>query len=312
MDELGGFLDSFISFFESEINEHGTEFKPFSRLPLELRLKIWRASWKPKAIWPEHTLYEYDGGHAYPPPYANLPVTAWINQESRNETLRLYRKISRMGYCIFDSYFNVKIDDLHLDACTVPICTAFNHIKKFKIQRLAVSTCVNMPENVYFKRDITSHDAYMVDSHTLDPYGRPDVVKHKSLENFLRCVMRPHFPSLRYLKIDWHSEPIFIEAIQGEIGGSLPPVLFRYREGAGGFHIVPLLESKGYLRGFEILFLGPRELASFPGKVKRAARYAGWLEFVGLALWNVLSPEYDLFSDYIVGFLEEQQDTFLF
>ncbi|KAK8001151.1 hypothetical protein PG991_013373 [Apiospora marii] len=164
MDRFMDLMESFKLFFDPEVDEYGTEFQPFSRLPTELRLKIWRANWEPKAIWPQNALYA-PGDPGYPPPQANLPVTARINQESRDETLRMYRKISHMGLHIFRSYFNIKIDTLHLDAepfhfeeldphnryleaCPAPICSALDYINLLKIERLDLSSSDYIPETI--------------------------------------------------------------------------------------------------------------------------------------------------------------------
>lgn len=159
-----------------------------------------------------------------------------------------------MGY-FFDSYFNLKNDDLHFDTCLAPIGYTLNDINRNKFERLALSTCDHIPEGVYFRQDNANHDVHMADVNSLELYGDHYFIGHKTLGSFLHSVKRPYLPNLRYL-IDWHSEPIFIEATQVQLRGLMRPIFFRYKEeGAGGLQIVPLLESEGYLRGFEILWI---------------------------------------------------------
>ncbi|KAK8062895.1 hypothetical protein PG997_014992 [Apiospora hydei] len=157
MDVFSAFKES-LWLFEEEPTVHdsdgngGAEFKPFPRLPIELRLKIWRATWIPKEVWPKKCLFlaETEYGHIYnqthgevsSPPDGSLPVTARVNQESRNETLRMYRKIPSTDCWAFCSFFNQEIDFLRVYSCARRICSStLNPTHLLGVRRLIIATC---------------------------------------------------------------------------------------------------------------------------------------------------------------------------
>lgn len=110
------------------------EFHQFSKLPLELRLKIWRASFQEEEV----NLHEEFGTNLamcrmdiysflpYSPRIKRIPVTALVNQESRNETLRHYIRLFQNVERPHDVlpavpntvYFNPDVDTLFLTSCS--------------------------------------------------------------------------------------------------------------------------------------------------------------------------------------------------
>ncbi|KAI1738467.1 hypothetical protein F4680DRAFT_180364 [Xylaria scruposa] len=81
------------------------QFHPFGELPIELRLKIWVHTWEPRTVtlFPANGVYSLRRTDKIP-----LPTSAYVNTESRGETLRHYK-------CCFvgDSrWFNFRLDTL--------------------------------------------------------------------------------------------------------------------------------------------------------------------------------------------------------
>ncbi|KAJ8067619.1 hypothetical protein OCU04_003229 [Sclerotinia nivalis] len=115
-----------------------SKFHPFRRLPLELRLKIWRISFESRAVnlreeFMVHRQY-YGRPSYFEPSYEflprpsrltgrkHLPTTAFINQESRNETLHHYIRLFQNVWRLFTTepalpntiHFNPDVDTFFL------------------------------------------------------------------------------------------------------------------------------------------------------------------------------------------------------
>ncbi|KAI1823735.1 hypothetical protein F4861DRAFT_549488 [Xylaria intraflava] len=116
-------------------------FHHFGRLPSELRLKIWVHSWEPKTI----TIFPSNTGHFILRRTPNkkdinrLPSSAYVNAESRSETLRYYKRCFAQRDKSDFRWFNFRLDTL----CVAGDC----HLKKLrfldpndlkKVQRLIV------------------------------------------------------------------------------------------------------------------------------------------------------------------------------
>lgn len=90
-------------------------FTPFPKLPLELRLKVWRSTFIPRTVEVELT-YTLVGKEVLITLTEN-PTTLWVNRESRSETLQhyslLFAKISQSPL-----YFCCAIDSLLVDTPT--------------------------------------------------------------------------------------------------------------------------------------------------------------------------------------------------
>ncbi|TGO46189.1 hypothetical protein BCON_0339g00070 [Botryotinia convoluta] len=99
--EAGAPVDSCLSQGDSDEleNQCGRIFHPFSRLPLELRLEIWRMSWDSRNI----------GIHV-------TTQTISVNRESRAETLLHYKPLIlallSLGHLVSKFYFNNELDTL--------------------------------------------------------------------------------------------------------------------------------------------------------------------------------------------------------
>lgn len=92
---------------------------PFSRLPLALRLRIWRATWEVRHVRLVHTVRRIraDNGPAIsittttaPPP----PSSLHVNRESRRETLRHYEVAFQVQGGFSHVWFNYDLDILEL------------------------------------------------------------------------------------------------------------------------------------------------------------------------------------------------------
>ncbi|KAI0538346.1 hypothetical protein GGR58DRAFT_526461 [Xylaria digitata] len=88
-------------------------FHLFGQLPTELRLQIWAHTWKPRTI----SLYAIDRDHFLLPGGKNLlPASAYVNRESRSETLRHYKRCFSHPDKTDFRWFNFRLDTLCLAA----------------------------------------------------------------------------------------------------------------------------------------------------------------------------------------------------
>ncbi|KAK8036135.1 hypothetical protein PG993_008749 [Apiospora rasikravindrae] len=262
MDYFSGLREALGLPIKPSIPDHDAEFKPFSRLPIELRLKIWPATWTPKDIGPEEARgWRYRERQSRP--WAELPVTASVNQESRQETLRFYRKIAGSYLHVIDSYFNPEIDRLCFDVHG-SICPGLDSVYFLAVQRLSLSISI-----YYGNWDFTGFGL------NGDWFSKPDYDKelaYETFDNFLHHVKRRYLPSLREIQFELHSRfdfttyPLPIEETREDVRDSIRASrFFRYREeGTGGVQIIPRHEW-GELTGLKIRFLGPREASSVSG-----------------------------------------------
>ncbi|KAK8859789.1 cyclin-like f-box protein [Apiospora arundinis] len=296
MDDLTAFKESLKFSFESEKPDHGAEFKLFALLPTEIRLQIWRASWIPKKIWPSGSWFIKDKDHSYLPPHTNLPITAWVNQESRQETLRMYCRFASSGFWQFDSFFNPKIDHLCLDSCHMPVCPAMQQVKEtLKVERLEISTCVDLSYGscdescVFYKGFDTELDMedYMGTCGFCMSY-RNVLEGRKTLGNMLTLMKSQWLPSIRYLKLETHLESTYLGDIHQDVRDSVGPVFLPGTNAAEGVLIFPLLEGRDYLKGFEALFLGPHEVACMDRKLLPRAGGLVWMEYVSRVTFSAL------------------------
>ncbi|KAF7916792.1 uncharacterized protein EAE98_010514 [Botrytis deweyae] len=100
-------------------NHCGRMFHPFSRLPIELRLGIWRMSWDSRSIgivtkypFASNMLGTVTGVKKGTSP----PSTISVNRESRAETLLHYKPLNfaplALGFLVSKFYFNNELDTL--------------------------------------------------------------------------------------------------------------------------------------------------------------------------------------------------------
>ncbi|KAK8851186.1 hypothetical protein PGQ11_013665 [Apiospora arundinis] len=334
MDDLVDLKESLKSVSEpnDKLSTVLTEFNLFSRLSVELRLKIWRATWTSKEIWQKACLVKEYDHHQYSQAYkdvrpglpdGNLPVTAWVNQESREETLRVYRKIPGTDFWSFDSYFNMEIDSLRLFSCTRRICSTLTPSHLLGVQRLIIDSCFYWNWGGTFTDDDEWDDKWFRTS-----YCEHDQPEYITIGNLVHYFKTRYMPSLSYLRMQGHCIPFRIEddgkeLVREDMRDSLRPLFFRYKEGAGGLQIVPLItvEPDRYLflepdrwfivkelDGFEILFLGSRKDEE---QYEPAAKHRTWLEFISIILWTALKPEAFLDEDGINGYLIDRQEDYL-
>ncbi|KAF7880270.1 uncharacterized protein EAF01_012031 [Botrytis porri] len=100
-------------------NQCGTIFHPFSRLPIELRLKIWKMSWESRNIGIVTRIDYVPTGHGTVTDVKRLaspPPTMSVNRESRAETLLHYKPLNlaplALGHLVSQFYFNYELDTL--------------------------------------------------------------------------------------------------------------------------------------------------------------------------------------------------------
>ncbi|KAI0546839.1 hypothetical protein F4679DRAFT_556140 [Xylaria curta] len=75
----------------------------FAELPIELRLKIWAHTWEPRTI----TLFPASGVYSLTDKNP-LPTSAYVNSESRSETLQHYKRCFVHDF----HWFNFRLDTL--------------------------------------------------------------------------------------------------------------------------------------------------------------------------------------------------------
>ncbi|TGO16598.1 hypothetical protein BTUL_0026g00520 [Botrytis tulipae] len=111
-------------------NKCGRVFHPFSRLPIELRLEIWRMSWGSrnigivtKFIYCQDSDYNMNLDVTELKTSTSPPSTVSVNRESRAETLLHYRRLA-LGplthrYVVSEFYFNYELDTIAIYIVTV-------------------------------------------------------------------------------------------------------------------------------------------------------------------------------------------------
>ncbi|KAF2963866.1 hypothetical protein GQX73_g9702 [Xylaria multiplex] len=109
------------------------EFHLFGQLPTELRLQIWAYTWEPRTV----SLYAIDRDHFLRPGGKNLlPASAYVNYESRKETLRYYKRCFAHPDKSDFRWFNFRLDTLCLAANLPFLNIDPNDLKQ--VQRLIV------------------------------------------------------------------------------------------------------------------------------------------------------------------------------
>ncbi|KAK8036136.1 hypothetical protein PG993_008750 [Apiospora rasikravindrae] len=266
MDDLTAFEDSLWLFEEEPTvrdskGNDGAEFKPFPRLPIELRLKILRLL-----------------------------------------DLRFL--------------FNKEIDFLRLYSCTRRICSTLTSTHLRGVQRLTVATCFHWNWAHNFN---DGWDLYWFK----ESYGAHSRPEHRTIGTLLHYFKARYLPDLVHLKLEQHDGPGFelgaLANVREDLRDSIRPLFFRYKEGAGGVEIIPLVEADiipetypprykrilSMLKGFEIFFLGPGETSCL--LAEPAAKHQVWLETVGITLWDVFAPHYFMDKDGINGYATDRQ-----
>lgn len=111
-------------------NKCGRVFHPFSRLPIELRLEIWRMTWDSRNIGiVTKFIYSQDSDYYIHLDITELktstspPSTVFVNRESRTETLLHYRPLAlgplTYRYVVSEFYFNYELDTIAIYIVTV-------------------------------------------------------------------------------------------------------------------------------------------------------------------------------------------------
>ncbi|KAK7995033.1 hypothetical protein PG990_013806 [Apiospora arundinis] len=265
------------------------QFLPFSRLPVELRCQIWRATWEPDSVGPNdlkvHDRHRYEPIHGI---VSKLPVTSLINQESRAETLRLYKLVPDTAVYTFRAYINYQIDAFELDCIYKPLCPSMTREHFHKVQRLTLQTAAVPDEGVY-EDDLS-----------------PEGIGYKTLGNFIHYAKTRYFASLRYLSICIPTMSLAIEDVRDDMRHSIcRPLLFRSKDG-GALRFKPMLLRPDYLDGFQVSFLSKSE-ATHLGDGQPSEQHQAWLELVGVILWETTNPESWLKQDGVKEYATRRQ-----
>ncbi|KAK7911652.1 hypothetical protein PG985_014133 [Apiospora marii] len=278
------------------------QFMPFPRLPVELRCKVWRATWEPQVIWPNGliTSPRRDEMELRVGGITALPISARVNHESREETLRHYNRVPNSPVFVFRAYINPKIDEIHLNCSYKPLCPTMSRAHFDRLEHLTMTTRFeNGPIN-----DLAN---FRVPEYAFtNPSPDPEWVKHRTLGNFLFYVQNRYFPKLRTLTVIWRKYQLYLEEIPANWGDSLNAArLFRSKDNGRGLYVVPLFRGDTF-GGFRVHFLKKNEVARY-GDWEPAAKRSAWLEAVGVALWAIMRPESFLDEDGVTDYRTQQQ-----
>ncbi|KAK7993857.1 hypothetical protein PG989_007238 [Apiospora arundinis] len=265
------------------------QFLPFSRLPLELRLQIWRATWEPDSVGP-YDLTTHDR-QRYEPIYeivSKLPITSRVSQESRKETLTMYKMVPNTSVYIFRAYMNYHIDAFELDCIYKSLCPSMSREHLRQVERLTLRTSA-VPDEGFYDADLS-----------------PEDISYKTLDNFLYYAKPRYFASLRHLSICLPTMALSIDEVRDDMSQSIcRPLLFRTKNGEA-LRFKPMLHRPHYLDGFQVSFLSKNEAAQL-GDGQPAEQHQAWLELVGVTLWDTVKPESWLEQDGATDYQTHQQ-----
>ncbi|KAK8054620.1 hypothetical protein PG994_009687 [Apiospora phragmitis] len=245
---------------DPKVPDHDAEFKPYLRLPHELRLKIWRATWEPEVIGP------YDlttcSRYKYEPIIEldyKLPITSQVNHESREETLRKYERVPNSSTYIFRAFMNPEIDRHSVDCMYKLLCPSMTRAHFLRTEQMILETT-----------EVANDPFY-------DAYPSPEAIGYKTLGNFLFYAKKKYFATLRELHIDVPQKFLDTSEIREDMRHSYRPMLFRSKD-KGGVHIEPVAKDD-YCHGFRIRFLGQSNVALL-GDGEPAEQHEPWLFFL--------------------------------
>ncbi|KAE8446809.1 hypothetical protein EG329_011586 [Mollisiaceae sp. DMI_Dod_QoI] len=127
-------------------DRHLSNFKVFGKLPIELRIKIWKMSLQPRVI--EMRFANNIRSTQYDFVSPKLPATVYVNSEARQECRKLYEMSFAHIKCGKAAYFNPHIDIVHIrgrgsyfDGHTLKqiVATLSNLPDKDKIKHISIS-----------------------------------------------------------------------------------------------------------------------------------------------------------------------------
>ncbi|KAK7953284.1 hypothetical protein PG988_013978 [Apiospora saccharicola] len=263
--------------FRGEFSQ-ADEFTPFPRLPPEIRCKIWKAACPPRSF--PTSIAEISGGRDDGRLIAPLPAAARVNQEAREETLKVYSAIPRTFLWYMTGFINYEVDTVRFD-CFHAASPAFEYPTAL-LQNLQRITIVPKCWEVGCL---------------------PNGADFKTFDNFLLYVAVKYFPSLREVDIDIHPQIergrwSFLSApcrAAQYMSRSLRPLFFRTADGHG----VKFLPTTNYWGGWDamkILIMEEKEAARIGGGDNRSEHRA-FLDYMGLCLWHVFQPGGFLYND---------------
>ncbi|KAK6836320.1 hypothetical protein PG987_006815 [Apiospora arundinis] len=257
------------------------QFLPFPRLPIDLRRQIWRATWEPRAIWPYDLVLNLRDRQTRGPRYgyvAWMPITSQVNQESREETLKMYHKIADSSYFQFKAFINYHLDTVMLDGL-FSSCHSLNRAHLHRVENLSLGSLSRTPD-VFRQNGMRTEDA----------------VSYQTLGNFIYYAKARYFPSLRYVYIHtrWHF--FNIADLRQELIRSVRPLMFRTKD-EGALYIGPVVQL-GQVVGFLMHFMNKKEAAHVDvADIEPAKQHQVWLDFIGVALWDTFRPQAWLAAD---------------
>jgi len=139
-----------------------SKFELFPKLPIELRLKVWKLSMPgPRRVDVRFLSDGRRGDHEFT---AEMPVLLHVCQESRNEVLKKYEVIFKHPKALNQCYFNFELDTLHMlySSCSqkyqfVAKSKSPDSIKK--VQKLAID---GVSCSTFFQRSSGSHGKALI------------------------------------------------------------------------------------------------------------------------------------------------------
>ncbi|KAK8036134.1 hypothetical protein PG993_008748 [Apiospora rasikravindrae] len=277
-------------------------FTPFPRLPIELRCQIWRTSWETDTIGP-YDLTVHDR-HRREPVVGHenkLPISSQVNQESREETMKMYGRVPNSPVYIFHSVINYKIDRLELDCTYKLLCPSMTREHFHRLERVTLRTSEVAIDAFYNAPDSSESEGSDTESAEAE---NPTTTSYKTLGNFFYYPKKKYFAALRDLHIRIPFNLLDISDMREDMRNSYRPMLFR-NKGSGGVHIEPYT-VKGYCHGFRVRFLRHSEITHL-GEGEPAEEHQEWLDFIGETLWMTFSPECWLAKDRVAGFRTKQK-----
>ena len=132
-------------------------FLPFRKLPIEIRLKIWKLAALPRVVEVRFSSNPLQGEHEF---MADFPVQLHVCQESRTEALKTYKLSFDTNKASHPTYFDFDHDILYVRECRPKISRPHSEVSPYlryeqlafflkrlpgkeKIQRLAISNVLS-------------------------------------------------------------------------------------------------------------------------------------------------------------------------
>ncbi|KAK7993872.1 P-loop containing nucleoside triphosphate hydrolase protein [Apiospora arundinis] len=292
--------DSDIEVFTAH-DQASKTFTLFPKLPAWIRCRIWRMTWTRRLH-----IHMYSGQLSIDEPdldfsalpKTGLPVSAYVNRESRSCTLQRYHKIPDSRYVTFKTSINFKLDVLYIDHF-LNRASVYPDVLFKKIERLVVVMHLMIqryrPE---FQQPIPSE----VPECWLKGCCFPET-DHRTFNNFIHYIFKRYFPKVKKIYFmlmegmsDEHTPyPLRLHQINPDIVPSIRTFFIRTPDGRG-LEFSSSFERRTTLREIKIRVVGEREAAKRKDD-ENPTDHQTFLDYLGVCFWNVFSPEWLLKGD---------------